>query len=83
LSAIPLPDPKAQRQRQVMVLQGELPSPLDPPEGCPFVTRCPIARPVCRAVRPRLAATGRGSRAACYVRNPAAMPPGKDACAGR
>ena len=80
LSAIPLPDPKAQRERHVMTLQGELPSPLDPPAGCPFVTRCPIAQTVCQTVRPVLAATDRGSLAACYVRNPAAMPTGKGTC---
>ncbi len=74
LSAIPLPDPKMQRERRVTPLQGELPSPLHPPAGCPFVTRCPIAQPTCQTVRPILALTDRGSRAACYMRNPAAMP---------
>ncbi len=72
LSAIPLPDPIAQRQRKATVLTGELPSPLDPPPGCPFVTRCPIRVDGCTAARPPLAATDAGSRAACFVRVPAA-----------
>ena len=74
LSAIPLPDPRAQRERRTMILKGDLPSPLDPPKGCRFVTRCPIAEPRCQTVRPLLAPTAQGSRAACYVRNPAALP---------
>ncbi|ESR23772.1 ABC transporter ATP-binding protein [Lutibaculum baratangense] len=74
LSAIPLPDPKAQRAREPMVLQGDLPSPIDPPKGCPFVTRCPISEVRCKDVRPVLAPTGEGTRAACFVRNPAARP---------
>jgi len=70
LSAIPLPDPVAQRNRKATVLSGELPSPLSPPPGCPFVTRCPIRQERCSAARPALAATGHGSRAACSVRLP-------------
>ena len=54
LSAIPLPDPILRNRRQRIVLEGDLPSPLKPPEGCPFVTRCPIAEPECKAERPPL-----------------------------
>jgi oligopeptide transport system ATP-binding protein len=71
LAAIPLPDPALQRQRQAIVLAGELPSPLDPPPGCPFVTRCPIREDRCAAHRPPLARTPQGSAAACLVRYPA------------
>ncbi|WP_108658742.1 ABC transporter ATP-binding protein [Acuticoccus kandeliae] len=74
MSAIPLPDPKAQRARRQTILAGELPSPLNPPKGCPFVTRCPIAEERCARIRPVLAETGHGTRAACHVRNPAALP---------
>jgi oligopeptide/dipeptide ABC transporter ATP-binding protein len=71
LSAIPLPDPVAQRGRQKIILSGELPSPIDPPPGCPFVARCPIRIEACAAVRPRPAPSGTGSAAACIVRVPA------------
>ena len=70
LSAIPLPDPAAQRSRRKIILVGDLPSPLDPPPGCPFVTRCPLRIEVCTTVRPGLALGGTGTLAACHVRAP-------------
>jgi peptide/nickel transport system ATP-binding protein/oligopeptide transport system ATP-binding protein len=72
LSAIPLPDPVAQRGRAQILLEGELPSPVNPPAGCPFVTRCPIARDNCRTDRPRLAPEGAAHRVACHYRSTAA-----------
>ncbi len=71
LSAVPLPDPVAQRSRQRIVLKGDLPSPANPPEGCKFVTRCPLAQDVCRRTHPPLVEVGGGWRAACHVRAPA------------
>ena len=71
LSAIPLPDPVAQRTRQKIILTGELPSPIDPPAGCPFIGRCPIRIDACARVRPHPAPGGTGSAAACIVRVPA------------
>jgi dipeptide transport system ATP-binding protein len=65
LSATPTVDAAARRQR--IVLQGELPSPLAPPPGCTFHTRCPIAEPRCRSVEPRLAMVA-GRDVACLVR---------------
>jgi peptide/nickel transport system ATP-binding protein/oligopeptide transport system ATP-binding protein len=70
IAAIPLPDPRAQRSRPDVPLDGELPSPLDPPKGCPFVTRCRLAEDRCRVRRPELTATGAGTRVACFLRAP-------------
>ena len=68
LSATPTVDAAARRQR--IVLQGELPSPINPPTGCAFHTRCPIAQPRCSAETPRLhpAAAGSGQMVACVFR---------------
>lgn len=54
LSAIPIPDPDINRARKRMPLQGDVPSPIDPPIGCKFHTRCPHAREVCKTQRPVL-----------------------------
>jgi oligopeptide/dipeptide ABC transporter ATP-binding protein len=66
MSAIPVADPEAQRRRQPIVLQGELPSSAEPPSGCPFRTRCPIAKPVCADDAPALRALAAGHRVACH-----------------
>jgi oligopeptide/dipeptide ABC transporter ATP-binding protein len=67
LSAIPIPDPKIEKTRQRLVLTGDVPSPLDPPKGCPFVTRCPHATPACHHVRPELKEIAPGHFAACHL----------------
>jgi peptide/nickel transport system ATP-binding protein/oligopeptide transport system ATP-binding protein len=64
LSAIPVPKPQANRSR--IVLQGEMPSALDPPAGCRFHTRCPYAIERCRNDVPQLAADGTGHATACH-----------------
>ena len=69
LSATPTVDAAARRQR--VVLQGELPSPISPPSGCAFHTRCPIAQPPCRAQTPLLhtsAGMPAGQTVACLLR---------------
>jgi oligopeptide/dipeptide ABC transporter ATP-binding protein len=67
LEAAPIANPKIARARQRTVLQGELPSPLEPPTGCPFHSRCPIAEARCRIERPVLRPVGEGTLAACHL----------------
>ncbi len=61
-----VPAHRADERRARIVLPGEPPSPLDPPAGCPFHPRCPVARDRCRTERPALAAAGHARRAACF-----------------
>jgi peptide/nickel transport system ATP-binding protein len=64
LSAVPVPEPGTGRRR--IILPGEPPSPTDPPGGCPFHTRCPIAEDRCRNEEPKLVSTPPGQAAACH-----------------
>jgi oligopeptide/dipeptide ABC transporter ATP-binding protein len=63
LSAVPIPDPTVRRER--IILQGDIPSPLNPPSGCVFRTRCPVAKPECAQTVPPLTERGTGHLAAC------------------
>jgi oligopeptide/dipeptide ABC transporter ATP-binding protein len=66
LSAVPVPDPKLEAQREALTLQGELASPSNPPSGCRFRTRCPLAIDLCAEQEPRLVEHGEGRLAACH-----------------
>jgi peptide/nickel transport system ATP-binding protein len=69
MSAIPIPDPDLKRKR--ILLKGDVPSPLNPPPGCHFHTRCPLAIDICSQVEPPLVDIGGGHVVACHVRAPA------------
>lgn len=66
LSAVPIPDPKVNRQRQRIVLEGEIPSPMNPPSGCKFHTRCPFATEVCKEKSPEWREIKQGRFVACH-----------------
>jgi oligopeptide/dipeptide ABC transporter ATP-binding protein len=68
LSAIPMTNPDQRRQR--VVLTGDVPSPMSPPKGCRFNTRCPVAVARCREVEPPLVDTGQGHQVACHLVSP-------------
>ncbi len=73
LSAVPVPDPKAKRERTI--LAGDVPSPISPPPGCRFHTRCPSVMDVCRSVEPLYAEISPGHWTACHL-YPACTPGG-------
>jgi oligopeptide transport system ATP-binding protein len=67
LSAVPIPDPQVKRKR--ITLQGDVPSPIRPPSGCHFHTRCPIAQfPLCSTEKPELKQSSAGHRVSCHLR---------------
>ena len=67
LSAVPVPDPEVSRTRQRIVLEGDIPSPMNPPSGCRFHTRCPYATDRCREAVPQLKEHAPGHWAACHL----------------
>ncbi|HYH61014.1 MAG TPA: ABC transporter ATP-binding protein, partial [Solirubrobacterales bacterium] len=76
LSAVPIPDPKANRERKERILEGDVPSPADPPAACRFHTRCPYATEICSEVEPELVKHRGGQWAACHHPLNAGVPAG-------
>lgn len=67
LSAVPIADPDLAAKSQRIVIQGDVPTPIDPPSGCPFRTRCPYAKDICAKQRPEMRDIGGGHYCACYM----------------
>ena len=65
MQAVPIPDPR--EQDQCKVLEGEIPSPMDLPSGCPFCARCKKALAICKEIRPQMAETEDGHQVACHL----------------
>ncbi|MDO8987184.1 MAG: dipeptide ABC transporter ATP-binding protein [Coriobacteriia bacterium] len=70
LSAVPVPDPDVQHSRDRIILPGDPPSPISPPSGCRFHTRCPIAKDICSMTEPELLQVSPGHMAACHFAKP-------------
>lgn len=70
IAAAPSPDPARGTERDALTLRGELPSPANPPKGCRFHTRCPLAMPVCSEVEPQMVGLGGRHAAACHLVSP-------------
>jgi oligopeptide transport system ATP-binding protein len=66
LSAVPIPDPVIEEKRQRKILQGDVPSPINPPSGCRFRTRCPLAKEMCGQIRPEFRELAPGHWVACH-----------------
>jgi len=66
IKTIPIPDPSIERSKEDLGIRGDLPSPVNPPSGCRFRTRCPRAQQLCADVEPVLRAFGPGHVAACH-----------------
>jgi len=66
ISAVPIADPRTERGRERLLLEGDLPSPINPPAGCRFQSRCPKATAICGQAEPPLVSYGKNHLAACH-----------------
>ncbi|MEG0773433.1 dipeptide ABC transporter ATP-binding protein [Clostridium sp.] len=69
LSSIPIPDPDKAKEKKRIILEGDIPSPIDPPPGCRFKTRCRYAKKICSEVQPELKEISKGHNVACHLYN--------------
>jgi len=67
LSAVPIPDPVIEEKRQRIILEGDVPSPVNPPKGCHFCTRCPKVMDICKEQEPEFRDYGNGHQVACWL----------------
>ncbi|MCR3761338.1 oligopeptide ABC transporter ATP-binding protein OppF, partial [Clostridium felsineum] len=67
MSAIPIPDPKVEKTRQRIKLEGEVPSPINPKPGCRFAARCKQAKPECSTTRPEFKEIEKGHFVSCHL----------------
>jgi oligopeptide transport system ATP-binding protein len=68
ISAVPIPDPVIEKNKKLLLLEGELPSPINPPSGCVFRTRCPKADSLCSNSKPELSTVKDSHLVACHYR---------------
>ena len=66
ISAVPIPDPLIEKNKELILIQGDLPSAINPPSGCVFRTRCPKAQDICAREKPEFEDTGNGHKVACH-----------------
>ncbi len=66
LSAVPMPDPDREKQKKRIIIEGDVPSPINTPPGCPFASRCPVAQDICRKDKPQLRELRPGHLVACH-----------------
>jgi oligopeptide transport system ATP-binding protein len=75
ISAVPVPVPELERRRRRIILEGEVPSPANPPPGCVFSTRCPVAIDICHEVEPLYLEVAPNHHVACHLVKPGENPP--------
>ena len=66
ISAVPIPDPSVEKNKDLFLIEGDLPSPINPPSGCVFRTRCPKAQDICAQQKPEFKVVGSGHSVACH-----------------
>ena len=64
---MPIPDPQVEKKRQRIILEGDVPSPAEPPTGCNFNTRCPQVMDICHQLEPAFTDVGAGHYVACFL----------------